>query len=91
MTYDDERPLTPEEEVVLQRVLERGLDKLKAVATPEMLRIMREVGDDGLRTHPLMRRLVRRVAAAKQKAPDVSGDPAEQREREPSGGKKGDA
>jgi len=70
--YPDDAPLSPEEEEVMRKVLARGLAKYRGIASPEFLALMNEVGEEGLRTHPLMRTLVRRIAA--QKAPLVSGE-----------------
>jgi predicted nuclease with RNAse H fold len=71
-TVDADAPLTPEEEAVLKEFLERGLERYAALATPEMMATMREVGADGMRTHPAMRRFIRRLAA--RPAPQRSGE-----------------
>lgn len=69
--HDPEPSLTPAEEAVLEQFLARGLDSYRKIATPEMLEMMRSVGVDGLRTHPVMRRFIRRLAA--QPVPLQSG------------------
>ena len=75
MTSDDpEGPtLSPEEEALARATIERGLERYKAIAPPEVLKLMREVGMDGLRTHPLTRGLIARLAR-RPVAPDRSGD-----------------
>jgi len=74
MTSDDPEgpPLSPEEEALVRATIERGLERYKGIAPPEVLKLMREVGTDGLRTHPLTRALVARLAR-KPAAPDRSG------------------
>jgi hypothetical protein len=82
---DPDAPLTPEEEAVLTEFLERGLERYRAIATPEMLATLREVGADGMRTHPAMRRFIRRLAA--RPAPERSGDVAKNPPAEDAGEK----
>jgi hypothetical protein len=74
MSSDDPETLSPEEEAVMREVLESRLEKYKGIAPPDALATMREVGAEGLRTHPLLRSLVKRLAAARRAAPDRSGD-----------------
>jgi hypothetical protein len=74
MSTDDPETLSPEEEEVMTEVIEKRLKQYQGIAPPEMLANMREVGAEGLRTHPLLRSLVKRLAAARRKAPDRSGD-----------------
>jgi hypothetical protein len=88
----DGTPLSPEEERILKTALERGLAKYQGKKLPpEIAAILREVGEHGLRTHPVARRLIARLAA--RPVPDVSGDapkkPDEAGEGEAGG--KGDA
>jgi hypothetical protein len=75
MTSDDPEgpPLSPEEEALVRKTIERGLERYKGIAPPEVLKLMRQVGTDGLRTHPLTRALVARLAR-KPAVPDRSGD-----------------
>lgn len=74
MTSDDPEgpPLSPEEEALVRKTIERGLERYKGIAPPEVLKLMREIGTDGLRTHPLTRALVARLAR-KPAVPDRSG------------------
>ena len=69
---DPEAPLSPEEEAILSDFLERGLERYRALVPPDMLAQLREVGADGMRSHPALRTLVRRLAA--RPAPQRSGD-----------------
>ena len=93
MSTDDTEgtPLSPEEEAVLKAALERGLAKYEGKKLPPgMMAILREVGEDGLRTHPLARRLLARLAT--RPAPDVSGDtPKQPGDAGGQAGDKGDA
>jgi hypothetical protein len=76
---DLDTPFTPQEEAIAKKILEKGLGRYAKIATPEMLSIMAKVGIDGLRTHPAMRRMIRRLAASAEQV-DVSG-------AKPKGGK----
>jgi hypothetical protein len=70
---DHDTPFSPQEEAIAKQLLEKGLGRYAKIATPEMLSIMAKVGIDGLRTHPALRRMIRRLAAAGERV-DVSGD-----------------
>ncbi len=84
MSTDDPETFSPEEEAVLRDILERGLDKYRSIAPPEALATLREVGADGLRTHPSLRALIDAPRQA-HAAPDVSGDLPQGGSRKPDG------
>lgn len=92
MNLDDpDAPLSPEEEAVLSDFLERGLERYRMLVPPEMLAQLREVGADGMRSHPALRTLVRRLAA--RPVPQRSGDmpKGSHGADEPETGEKGEA
>jgi hypothetical protein len=69
---DLDTPFSPREEAIAKEVLEKGLGRYAKIATPEMLAVMGKLGIEGLRTHPALRRMIRRLAAAGETV-DVSG------------------
>lgn len=78
-TNDEEPPLGPEEEAVLKAELEAALEAYRGVAPPDLLDMMRRIGIEAGRTHPVARRLL--AAAASRRAPERSADlPKSERE-----------
>ncbi len=62
MTADaDHDPLTPEEEAAMQKEIDLALEPYRN-APPELLKMMRERLEEGARTHPVARSLLRRFA-----------------------------
>jgi hypothetical protein len=59
---DEAEPLTPEEEAELQKEIELAMEPWKAVAPAPLLAEMRAKLEEGLRTHPVPRSLLRRFA-----------------------------
>lgn len=74
MHDDDPDPLTAEEEAELQKEIELAIKPYEATAPPALLKQMREQLEHGLRTHPVPRSLLRRLAP--RPASDASGDVA---------------
>ena len=74
MHTNDPDPLTPEEEAELQKEIELAIKPFEAITPPAMLEQMRERLEDGLRTHPVPRSLLRRLAPRPES--DTSGDVA---------------
>lgn len=63
--FDDPLPpLTEQEEAELQQEIELALEPYRGVAPPAMLAEMRHVLEDGLRTHPVPRQLLKGFAHA---------------------------
>jgi hypothetical protein len=63
MTTDaHDEPLTPEEEAEMQKEIELALEPYKDKAPPHLLQQMRERLEEGARTQPVMRGLLRRFA-----------------------------
>lgn len=74
-TNDDEEqtaPLSPEEEAVLKEELDAALAVYGKLAPPELLELMRAIGTDAGRNHPVTRRLL--TAAAARRVPQQSAD-----------------
>jgi len=66
MEPSEAAPLTPEEEADLQKEIERALEPYKEIAPPRLLAQMRERLEEGLRSHPVPRSLLRAFAPRPQ-------------------------
>lgn len=90
MQHDDPEPLTAEEEAELQKEIDLAMKPYEGVTPPALLKQMRERLEEGLRTHPVPRSLLRRLAP--RPASDTSGDvarPGAKTDDEAGGGKEG--
>ncbi|MFT3770154.1 MAG: hypothetical protein QM820_32395 [Minicystis sp.] len=72
MPTDEAEPLTPEEEAELQKEIELALKPYEGKTPPALLQQMREKLEEGLRSHPVPRSLLRRLAP--RSVGDTSGE-----------------
>lgn len=86
MHKPEEEPLTPQEEAELQAEIDLAMKAYEGKAPPALLAQMREKLEEGLRSHPVPRSLLRRFAAR----PDVdrSGNVARHPEDDEDAGEK---
>ncbi len=91
MHTDDAAPLTPEEEAELLKEIDLAMEPWEGLAPPALLAQMRAKLEEGMRTHPVPRSLLKRFAPrpAQDRSGDVvRGGGAEQDEKA-GGGKEG--
>ncbi|APR86226.1 Hypothetical protein A7982_11575 [Minicystis rosea] len=74
MHDDDPDPLTEEEEAELHKEINLAIKPYESITPPALLKQMRDRLEDGLRTHPVSRSLLRRLAP--RPASDTSGEVA---------------
>jgi hypothetical protein len=72
MEPTDTPPLTAAEEAELQKEIDLAIAPYKDVTPPGLLKQMREKLEEGMRTHPVTRSLLRRIAPRAQV--DESGE-----------------
>jgi hypothetical protein len=90
MHAQDVEPLTPEEEAELQKEVDLAFEPYKNIAPPALHKEMRAKVEEGLRTHPVTRALLRRFAP--RPAVGASGEQTrggEQDDEKAGGGKEG--